>query len=55
MFAASEGLSPVVDLLLEHGADPKMVDIDNESSADFARSRGFPQLADKLQALIDAP
>lgn len=54
MFAAGEGLSPIVDILLEAGADPTMVDIDNDSAASFARQRGFVALADKIQALIDA-
>ena len=55
MFAAAEGLSPVVDILLEHGADPKMKDKDNDTAANFARNRGFTDLAQKLQALIDKP
>ena len=55
MFAAAEGLSPVVDILLAAGADPKMKDVDGDTAAKFARDRGFPQLADKLQTLIDKP
>jgi len=55
MFAAAEGLDPVVDILLKHGADPKMKDKDNDTAAKFARDRGFTGLAEKLQALIDAP
>ena len=55
MFAAAEGLSPVVDILLEHDADPKMKDKDNDTAASFAKTRGFTALAEKLQALIDAP
>lgn len=51
MYAAVEGLSPVVDILLEYGADPNMVDVDNDTAANFARQRGFKDLADKLQAL----
>ncbi|QHI69192.1 ankyrin repeat domain-containing protein [Tichowtungia aerotolerans] len=51
MYAAVEGLSPVVDILLEYGADPNMVDVDNDTAANFARQRGFKELADKLQAL----
>ena len=54
MYAATEGLSPVVDILLEAGADPAMVDVDNDTAASFARSGGHRALADKLQALIDA-
>jgi len=55
MFAAAEGLSPIVDVLLEHGADPKMKDKDNDTAANFARNRGFTDLAQKLQTLIDTP
>lgn len=55
MFAAAEGLSPVVDILLAAGADPKVKDKDNDTAANFARQRGFTALADKLQTLIDAP
>lgn len=50
MYAAVEGLSPVVDILLEYGADPSMTDVDNDTAADFARQRGFKDLADKLEA-----
>lgn len=51
MYAAVEGLSPVVDILLEYGADPSMTDEDNDTAADFARRRGFKDLAAKLEAL----
>jgi ankyrin repeat protein len=51
MYAAVEGLSPVVDILLEYGANPSMKDVDGDTAAHFARQRGFRQLADKLQAL----
>lgn len=53
MYAAVEGLSPIVDILLEYGADPAMVDVDNDTAGNFARQRGFIALADKLQALVD--
>jgi len=55
MFAAAEGLSPIVDILLEHGADPKLKDKDNDTAASFAKQRGFTDLSQKLQALIDTP
>jgi ankyrin repeat protein len=55
MFAAAEGLSPVVDILLAHGADPKLKDKDDDTAASFAQKRGFTDLAQKLQALIDKP
>jgi uncharacterized protein len=51
MYASVEGLSPVVDILLEHGADPSMKDVDGDTAADFARQRDFAALAGKLQAL----
>lgn len=54
MYAAVEGLSPVVDILLKHGADPTLKDVDGDTAASFARQRGFTALADKLQKLIDA-
>jgi ankyrin repeat protein len=55
MFAAAEGLSPVVDILLAHGADPKLKDKDDDTAASFAQKRGFTDLAQKLQTLIDKP
>ena len=54
MYAAAEGLTPVVDILLDAGADPTLKDVDNDTAASFARQRGFTALADKLQKLIDA-
>ena len=55
MFAAAEGLSPIVDILLEAGANPTLKDKDDDTAASFARKRGFTDLADRLQALIDTP
>lgn len=55
MFAAAEGLSPIVDILLEHGANPKLKDKDDDTAASFARKRGFIELADRLQVLLDSP
>ena len=54
MYAAVGGLSPIVDILLEAGADPTLKDVDGDTAASFARQTGFTTLADKLQALIDA-
>jgi ankyrin repeat protein len=51
MYAATEGLSPVVDILLEAGADPSMKDVDDDTAGNFAEKSGFKQLADKLHAL----
>ena len=53
MYAATQGLSPIVDILLEFGANPSMKDVDDDTAATFARKSGFPALADKLQTLID--
>ena len=53
MFATAEGLSPIVDLLLEAGANPSMKDVDGDTAAVFARQRGFNALAEKRQNLID--
>ena len=53
MYAATEGLSPIVDILLAAGADPAMVDVDDDTAGNFARSRGFTALADKLDALVN--
>ena len=55
MFAAAEGLSPVVDILLEKGANPKLQDKDGDTAASFAQKRGFTELSQKIQRLIDAP
>ena len=55
MYAAAEGLAPVVDILLAAGADPAMKDIDGDTAAAFARRRGFTALADRLQAPDAAP
>lgn len=54
MFAAAEGLSPIVDILLEAGADPALMDKDDDTASSFARKRGFTALADRLQAITDA-
>jgi ankyrin repeat protein len=54
MYAATDGLSPIVDILLKNGADPSIKDVDGDTAADFARRRGFNALADRIQALIDA-
>lgn len=51
MFAAGEGHTAVVDILLDHKANPKWIDTDNDSAADFAQKRGHTELAKKLQAL----
>ncbi len=51
MFAAGEGHTAVVDLLLANKANPKWLDTDDDSAADFAQRRGHTELAKKLQLL----
>jgi ankyrin repeat protein len=51
MFAAGEGHTAVVDILLAHKANPKWLDTDDDSAADFAEQRGHTELAKKLQLL----
>ena len=46
MFAAAEGQGGVVRILLAAGANPFAADIDGEDSELFARTRGFPELAE---------
>ena len=48
MFAAAEGQADVVRRLLDAGADPTAADIDGEDSVLFARSRGYPAVADLI-------
>ena len=45
MFAAAEGQSGVVSLLLAAGADPHAKDVDGEDAALFARSKGHLETA----------
>lgn len=49
MFAAAEGLTDIVTLLLDNGADRSMADVDGETAAYFAKQRGFPELAAFLE------
>lgn len=50
MMAAAEGQSEVVEVLLAGGAKKEMVDIDGESAAYFARSKGHIEIANRLEA-----
>jgi len=50
MFAAAEGQTAVVRMLLEAGAAPGAVDVDGEDAALFAKSKGHAETA----ALIEA-
>ena len=47
--AAELGDSEAVAVLLEAGADPRVVDADGQTPANAARNAGFPELAAKLE------
>ena len=49
MFAAAEGHQDVVQYLLDNNADPNAADVDGETAAMFAQSRGFPEVAAMIQ------
>ena len=51
MHAAAEGNLAVVKVLLEHGADLSLKDVDGDDAESFARQAGHQQVADYLQAL----
>ena len=48
MTAASLGNAPVVDMLMEYGADKTIKSDDNRTAADFARNADFEALVEKL-------
>ncbi|MRT93515.1 ankyrin repeat domain-containing protein [Ancylomarina sp. 16SWW S1-10-2] len=52
MMAASEGQLEVLKVLVAHGADLKMLDIDGESSLDFANSNGHPAVAQYIKTQL---
>ena len=43
MFAAAEGQTEVVRMLLSHGSDPSMVDVDGDTALDFAMKNGHSE------------
>jgi len=51
MYAAAEGNLEVVKILLEHGADKTMQDIDGDNAESFARQAGHTAVADFLSKL----
>ena len=51
MMAALSGKQPVVQALLDAGADPTMVNLKKQDAAFWARLRGHDALADKIDAL----
>ena len=50
MHAAAEGNIEVVKVLLAHGADPGMKDIDGDTAESFARQGGHQEVADLLKS-----
>ncbi|SMO45993.1 Ankyrin repeat-containing protein [Saccharicrinis carchari] len=48
MMAAAEGQLEVLKILVANGADLNMVDIDGESSLDFAKANGHSHVADYI-------
>jgi hypothetical protein len=51
MMAAFSGEQPIVQTLLNAGADPAMQTLQKQSAADWARKRGFNELGRKLDAV----
>lgn len=51
MFASGEGQMSVMKTLIEAGADVKMLDVDGESSYDFAVANKHPEAAKYLKSL----
>lgn len=51
MHAAAEGNMAVVKVLLEHGADLSLKDVDGDDAESFARQAGHQQVADYLHSL----
>ncbi|MBL4801011.1 MAG: ankyrin repeat domain-containing protein [Emcibacter sp.] len=50
MIAASLGNAPVIDMLLEYGADRTVKSDDNRAAGDFAKKAGFDVLVERLTA-----
>ncbi len=53
MMAAAEGQLEVLKTLVAFGADLKMVDVDGESSLDFARSKGHSAVVEYIQSKMN--
>ncbi len=49
-FAAMNGRTDIVGLLLEHGADPQVADAEGRSILDYARDAGQDQIVEMLDA-----
>ena len=48
MYAAAEGQLEVVRLLLDHGADAALKDVDGDTAETFARNNGHTEVADLI-------
>jgi ankyrin repeat protein len=53
MAAAAAGASAIVELLLDHGADPARRDCAGRSAAAYARGAGHTHLAEQLDIIVD--
>ena len=53
MAAAAGGHEAVVELLLQHGADPALRDEEGRSAAAHARAEGYTHLAERLDTVVD--
>ncbi len=53
MAAAAAGASAIVELLLDHGADPARRDCAGRSAAAYARGAGHCHLAERLNTVVD--
>jgi ankyrin repeat protein len=51
MHAAAEGNLAVVKVLIAHGADLNLRDVDGDDAESFARQAGHQQVADYLHSL----
>ena len=52
MMAAAEGQLEVLKTLVAFGADLSMVDVDGESSLDFADSKGYSAVAEYIRSQL---
>jgi hypothetical protein len=53
MIAAAGGHEAVVEMLLRCGADPARRDVQGRSAAFYARAAGYPDLAKRLDIVVD--
>jgi hypothetical protein len=53
MAASAAGAAAIVELLLDHGADPARRDCAGRSAAAYARGAGHTHLAERLDIIVD--